>query len=269
VQKLLLEIARCPLLEAVLDDPDPIHPCAPVVLTQWQGLSTEDRLARWRHVHQLPEPWVGHLQTSQILFVSSNPSISGSISPNPADPPPGLSYDRSNEDVVARYESAFDRFILDGIRSRGATGPTRFWIEVRSRARELIGNRPVEPGRDYVLTEVVRCKSKNENGVPEALSICSGRYLERTLMATAAPVVVFLGTKAEQAAWDVLGVPRSVGIRCDQHVTRHVLAGTDRLIGFLPHPNHRGPRTPGACWHPEELARVRAVFRGVEEKTTA
>src|SRR5205807_9650910 len=45
VQELLLEIARCPVLAGILDDPAerPAHPCAAVALTQWGGLPAKDR----------------------------------------------------------------------------------------------------------------------------------------------------------------------------------------------------------------------------------
>jgi uracil-DNA glycosylase len=91
---------------------------------------------------------------------------------------------------------------------------------VRSRARELIPERQPRPGRNYALTEVVRCKSRNERGVEEARLICSGRYLERTLDASRADVVVFLGMRAEVTARAILNVPREVGIRGHTHVTK-------------------------------------------------
>jgi hypothetical protein len=261
VQKLLLEIARCPVLESVLDDPAerPAHPCAAVALTQWEwaGLPPEDRRKRWRAAHQVPEPWVGHLREAPLLFVSSNPSISGAISENPDDPAPGLTWNDSDETLVERYEDGFDKFIVDGIRHRGGTKPVRFWVEVRSRARELMGGRSPKPGHDYVLTEVVHCKSWDEEGVAEALGTCSGLYLKRTILASGARVVIFLGRWAERAAWETLGVPTSVGIKCEQHVLRYRLGKRERLVGFPPHPNHRGERTPRACWHPEELEDVR------------
>ena len=71
MNELLLEIGRCPVLESVLDDPAerPVHPCAAVALTQWRGLPP-DRRKRWRGVHQVPEPWVGHLRETDDRFLS-------------------------------------------------------------------------------------------------------------------------------------------------------------------------------------------------------
>jgi hypothetical protein len=80
---------------------------------------------------------------------------------------------------VDRYESAFDLYIADGIANRlpdgSRTSAIRFWVEVRSRAAELIPHRPLVPGIDYALTEAVRCKSHHEIGVAEAVATCSGQ----------------------------------------------------------------------------------------------
>jgi hypothetical protein len=192
-----------------------------------------------------------------LLFVSSNPSISGDISENPDDPAPGLTWNHSDETLVERYEEAFDKFIVDGIRHHTGPKPVHHWKEVRGRARELMGGRSPKPGHDYVLTEVVHCKSWDEEGVAQALGTCSGRYLKRTILASGARVVIFLGRNAEKAAWDTLRIPDSGGITLDQHVLRYRLGKRERLVCFLPHPNHRGARTPQGCWHPEELEEVR------------
>jgi hypothetical protein len=122
VRELLLEIAHCPILKSILDDPAPTHPCSRVALTQWEASSTEDRLWRWREVHQVPEPWVGHVREARLLFVSSNPSISGSVSPDPGDPPPGLRWNDPDPAIVERYEEAFDKFIVDGIQLAAQEG---------------------------------------------------------------------------------------------------------------------------------------------------
>lgn len=115
-----------------------MHPCAAVALAQWDELPPKDGQKRWRRVHQVPEPWAGHLREAQLLFVSSNPSIGGKIGRNPNAPAPGLIWNDADETIIERYEDAFDRYIVDGIRHRGATQAVRFWIEVRSRARELM-----------------------------------------------------------------------------------------------------------------------------------
>jgi hypothetical protein len=72
----LLAVARCPIVEECLEAAEPAHPCAKLVLTQWDGVPAGERIATWRSRHELPEPWRGRIELAPILFVSSNPSIS-------------------------------------------------------------------------------------------------------------------------------------------------------------------------------------------------
>jgi hypothetical protein len=68
-----------------------------------------------------------------------------------------------------------------GRRSVLADDPAvRFWSAVKQRAKELLPEESVRPGLDYALTEVVRCKSREEVGVAEAAAVCSNRYLRET-----------------------------------------------------------------------------------------
>ena len=62
----------------------------------------------------------------------------------------------------------------------------RFWAAVRKRAAEALGREDVQPGIDYALCKLVRCKSRSEEGVREALPECTRRYLEPTLALVAA-----------------------------------------------------------------------------------
>jgi hypothetical protein len=276
----LLDVARCPIVERCLPEPDPRHPCAKIVLDQWRGISSSDRLVHWRETHQLPEPWVGHLERAPILFVSSNPSIAGSVTIPPTDPPPftaeisghtavdhpsmrrlgaGTRWTWSDEELVDRCEAAFDIHIANGIAGRrpdGSAGPfTRFWAAVRRRAQELLPDRPVRPGLDYALTEVVRCKSRRERGVAEALETCSSLYLDPTLELSGARVIVVLGRVARRVVAPRVGSPEG-----NLHGPL-VVGGTERLVAFLPHPNARERRSFAHCLTPEDLERVRAQLR--------
>jgi hypothetical protein len=271
---LLLEIARCPNAELCLERDPPAHPCAEIVLDQWRETSEGERRARWRAAHYLPEPWQGHLETAPILFVSSNPSISGPVGGQVGEFIPkgqtewlghtvtdhpsirqlgrGPKWEWADEEIVDKYESAFDLFIEGGVRARFDDGTTaratRFWVEVRARAAELIPHRPVRPGIDYALTEAVHCKSKEERGVKDALSTYSGRYLRRTIEASAARVVVVLGKVASRAVHEHLGIEPSTRI-----LEGVELGGRPRSIAFLPHPNARASRSFGARLRADEL----------------
>src|SRR5262245_49054825 len=64
---LLLEIARCPVIQHCIDNPTTQHSCSTIV--QLQGSTS------FAH-HQVAEPWSGHLAQAPLLFLSSNPSLS-------------------------------------------------------------------------------------------------------------------------------------------------------------------------------------------------
>src|SRR5207249_1526269 len=81
--ELLTTIARCPIVEKCIADPSPAHNCGEIVLYQWPEVPFEQRLERWQSEHHAPEPWVGHLKTATLLFLSSNPSLTSRRKPGP------------------------------------------------------------------------------------------------------------------------------------------------------------------------------------------
>ena len=52
-----------------------------------------------------------------------------------------------------------------------------FWREVRGRAAELYQRKNAKPGLDYALTEVLHCKSRNNEGVASAVDECAKSLL--------------------------------------------------------------------------------------------
>jgi hypothetical protein len=234
--------------------PRPSHPCAAIVLSQWGDIPAETRIAHWRRAHQLPEPWVGHIDRAPILFVSSNPSIRGHISPEVADRPDtadGITWNQPDSEIIRRYDRAFDDFIVDGVRSRGARRATRYWASIKRRAQELIPWRKVEPGYDYALTEVVRCKSAHEFGVDDAGSVCPDLHLEPTLRMSGSVVLVGVGSHAKRLLLRHLHLSEAPLQSVD-------VGGRERLLTFIPHPSaFGGPKSLEGTLSPEDLAVVR------------
>lgn len=111
----------------------------------------------------------------------------------------------------------------------------------------------MRPGIDYALTEAVRCKSRHEIGVEEALATCSSLYLRDTLAASGAAVIVVLGRLAARAVAAQLDVPPR------QRVLERVVGDSPRTLVFLPHPNARTVRTLAHNVGAEELDRLRAI----------
>jgi hypothetical protein len=219
-----------------LDQEQSTHPCAGIARFQWNSIEPATRIARWREAHQLPEPWVGHLAEAPILFVSSNPSIRGQITREGLAAPTrdGITWDVSDEEIVDRFENAFDKYMVGGVRSIGAKRATRYWSSIKRRAQELIPARPVRPGRDYALTEIVRCKSRGEVGVADAAATCMERHLGPTLELSGARVIVGIGAHARRALASHLRLASTEGVQDTEFANRA------RSVVFLPHPNARG-----------------------------
>lgn len=264
----LLEIARCPIVAEWYEQPDrqSANPCHQIIDYQQREFNAMSRAD-----FQLPEPWRGDLQKAPLLFISSNPSIGDTD----AGAHPRWHWD--DQRIAAYFTDSFDDQVVDGAYTRSDRPDARrgqyvtFWGGILARARELFGPE-VRPGRDYALTEVVHCKSRQEigvNGPSGALAPCARRYLRRVVAASGARVIVALGSAArlaisrglrrsEDAAptlppWGSVHGPVSIG-------------GRKRLIAFLPHPNARQRRSFVECTTPAELARLRAALVDIADR---
>jgi hypothetical protein len=201
--------------------------------------------------------------------LSSNPSIGSS------------SYDQylratwDDESTIAYFAHRFGGHRLSSVEqgiyhtSAGASRSTRgirYWIAVRARAAELLGTSPSEvvAGTDYALTEAVRCKSRNEFGVSEALATCVGEYLGPTLTASVASVIVVLGATAKRAFCG------AYNIEADRSLLGPMLiGGRQRMVVFLPHPTGYAPRkTFSGCLHPSEMERLREWLKSTSQLPT-
>jgi len=240
VRALARDIQRCDELEAVLEG----RPSGCREVVSYQGLGRD---GRW----YVPEPWTGHIGSAQILFVSSNP---GAGPENERfDPLRHMSMRDSDQDLFAAADGAFDDLQFPGIasgiynrdrrRSRAAH-PVAYWRWCLGIARELLGRQP-EPGIDYALTEVVHCGSAKEWGLADAMPVCAARYLRRVLAVSPARVIVVVGAIARRTfeemlksefTGEVLSFPPSAWLWQTGE-----LAGSNRYVVALPHPNARVP----------------------------
>ena len=214
--KLLLAITRCPRLKPA--QADIYDPCHRIVCSQPAD------------AFQAPEPWRGHIDTAPILFVSSNPSISG----NSEFPPESW----TDAQITGHYEGCFDRGAAKDVRpiTDSEYNSVSFWREVRGRATEILG-RPAVPGKDFALTELVHCKSKSEYGVAEALPECSNRWLSPVLHQSAATVIVLLGRYTKDYCTELWRLDNKQSVHFNVPI-----AGRERVIVILPHPNAREKR---------------------------
>lgn len=98
-------------------------------------------------------------------------------------------------------------------------------------AREVI-NEP-QPGTDYALTEVVRCKTRREIGVAKSRSTCTDRYLDRTLaLASTARLLILYGKHSVE----VFNTRYELGILPDSRYAFANVAGQMRHIVWLDPP---------------------------------
>jgi len=204
--RLALDISSCCEVSIALTDST--HPCHKVVDWQAKKWSPPVLQIETSRMHR-PEAWTGDLSTAQIVFLASNPSF------NSDESFPNWSNMWSEDQIV---DFATRRFVSEGERSFGAidSGPNRdktyleskelseksvaYWREIRGRVAELLGKdiSQVSAHEDFVMTELVHCKSYEEIGVSEALGKCSSKFLHRIFELSPASHIVVMGKKPAQ-----------------------------------------------------------------------
>lgn len=208
IKKLSLSIGECSNFVEVLKGGN--NACKSVV--DWQlphhGLSTHNHDVTKSSFHR-PEPWAGNLATAQVMFLSSNPSFDANENFPTLDWDDETTADffnnRFSADLTRGYGAVenpeandFDRALL---KNNTFTKRVKTWYTLRSRAAVLL-NKPVREtlaARDYVMTEVVHCKSRKEVGVDAALSVCVNKWLRPVLANSAARIIVVSGKPAGMA----------------------------------------------------------------------
>lgn len=260
---LALEIARCPEIPVASEAKS--HPCHRIVSVQ------ADRAPGER---QLPEAWAGDLSTAKLVFLSSNPSISevGDATSGAFEedyPKPDWPDDRIVDFMTRRFGPPSNRYpnwVVDGyfLRTDGSRSETlvAYWREAQRRATEIFGYE-ASPVGDYVMTEVVHCKSKREIGVQQAAGPCASRYLDRVLSLAPADLVVVVGSKARDRLKELELLPAAFGKRSSpptEDATVQVLGGRERLLVYLP---HLVSMEKGKTFHSRYGAEAVAVLRSV------
>lgn len=252
---LLLEIARCPNVARCFESACHDHPCTTIVNHQ-STLGIDEPY--------VPVPWIGHIATAPILFLSSNPSVTG------VEHAPKASW--SDDDIIDFHENGFDEnrarpWIRDGVRNLQQDGTyrkhaVRFWAAVRGRAAELLDcpKESARPGIDYALSEVVHCCSQQEVGVWEALDECANRYMAPLLDIAGASVIVCLGAHCERMVRERLDLGSGTLIGPVE------LGGRTRYLAFLPHPNAFKPKTFAKCLTAAQLGELRGFVRAAGER---
>ena len=184
---LLINIARC--LETEKARSNHNHPSYRVATAQINY--------PLHHESHLPEPWSGSLEKAKILCVGSNPSTDY----DEDFPTAEWSDDKIRDFFENRFGSGHKVWTKQNkvlYKNGSYSRANSTWSEISNRATEILGREAV-PGIDYALTETVRCKSRNAEGVKEARNKCMERHFAATLAASNARIIIALGEHARAA----------------------------------------------------------------------
>jgi Uracil DNA glycosylase superfamily len=249
-------VSRCENVRFCLETSEP-HPCRKIVEYQVRecGVRIYDEF-------QLPEPWVGEIDLAPILLVASNPSIGED------EHACAVTDDEVWESHHLAHGGGRRPYIVDGIYTTRPDGRAnkrvRYWMGARARATELIPDRPVIPGRDYAMTEIVHCKSPKEYGAAEAEATCADRHMERIMAVSAARVVIAVGAFAWRWFLKRGGDPPPSPLA-------QVIGGRPRLLVFTPHfsPNRKGPQRLSLRYSAASMKMLQAAIHAVPGRETA
>ena len=207
IEKLAWEITNCSNVEFAFKDSN--HPCHQVVTWQAKKWLPQISQIEGSQMHK-PEAWTGNLAIAPILFLSSNPSFSiHEHFPN---------WNKDQWNLKSVLDFALNRFTTDESRAYGATqwgtlhnvdrtiekdgklskNRVRYWSWVRKMVSHILEKpeEKVSAISDYVMTEIVHCKSEYENGVISARKLCKDKYLERILQNSPANLIFVVGKNA-------------------------------------------------------------------------
>ena len=198
--------------------------------------------------YRIPEPWNGDIENAKILFVGINPGDDAhELYPTLQQ----LTEDREVEDFFEnRFESHEGRepyvlprghrfLILQRDGTRRSYGG--MWNYVLSIAAEKILKRDIGNviiGRDYAITEIVHCKTRNVGGLDDACySECRRRFFDRVInTAEKAEYVVFIGAANKQ----MLERELELKLEWNKWVNGVMLGGKERKVVFVKHNAARG-----------------------------
>ena len=156
-----------------------------------------------------PEAWTGDLVNAPILFLSSNPSFDSKENyPNwkleewPIEKVEDFAINRFTADRKRAYGASDGQLSKQNDRTIGKNGElgrkVTYWNWARSMVAFMHGKdiSEVSAESDYVMTEIVHCKSKGEKGVKKARAKCKDKFLERILAISKADLIIVSGKHA-------------------------------------------------------------------------
>lgn len=222
MKDLLKEILNCENIKDCLEG-NKSNPCFKVVNVQKESPN-----------FLLPEPWNGDIVNAKIMFISSNPSIDE----NEEFPTSNWDEDSSYDFFVNRFSGSKQKWVKDNKYVMLKNGEYRntnvkFWASIGARCKEIY-NREIIYGSDFSITEIVKCKSKSEIGVKEAMKECTEKYFLKMMAISRADIIIILGSLAKKEMARYYNLDENI-----KYIDHIQIEGKDRTLVFLPHPNSR------------------------------
>ena len=209
INRLALAISSCD--QVCTANENSSHPCNSVVkwqVDEWGG--DIDRI-EGSSMHR-PEAWTGNLTSAPIIFLASNPSFSSTenfptwdSSKWTDDEITDFGVNRFTTEISRKYGATQSNSLEKQDRTIGLDGSlsdkVEYWVWVRRYAALILGKelQDVSAIEDYVMTELVHCKSPSEQGVMQALQTCSEKWFEKIMMESSSKLVFVAGAKAGEA----------------------------------------------------------------------
>lgn len=131
----------------------------------------------------LPEPWNGHLSKAQIMIISSNPSISAE------EEFPTKKW--SDDEIVDFFDNRFSGECWN-VRTWTSFAKYISWV-----IKDAEGLDAFEVFNKYaVLTEIVHCKSRSEEGVENCISE-ECKFLDEIISNFSGKYIIIIGKQAK------------------------------------------------------------------------
>ena len=202
-QKLALAISTCD--EVCYAFKDKSHPCHKVSTWQFVKIGKVEKVTG-SAMHR-PEAWTGDLKRAKIVVLASNPSF------DKKELFPDWSTDWTEENIidfaVNRFGSKQRKFgatdgliIKDADKTIGKDGSlskkrVKYWKHIRNLVATILEKEESQTSAisDYVMTELVHCKSEKEAGVPKALDRCAQKWFDQIMSISPARLILILGGK--------------------------------------------------------------------------
>ena len=184
---------------------DKSHPCHKVSTWQLGKIGKVEKVVG-SGMHR-PEAWTGDLETAKIVVLASNPSF------DKKELFPDWSADWKTENIidfaVNRFGSSQRKYgatdgpkIKDADKTIGKDGGlskkrVKYWKHIRGLVATILEKEESQTSAvtDYVMTELVHCKSEKEAGVPKALDKCAEKWFEQIMAISPARLILILGGK--------------------------------------------------------------------------